>query len=63
LAGRFEYNEFCSVVKLAAMTNMQNSVIYSQLPALAPLQLWKPCGPKVLQLFAIAALNRGTIGY
>jgi hypothetical protein len=35
LGGRFEYIGFCSVVKLAVLPNLQNSVVYPQLPALA----------------------------
>jgi hypothetical protein len=38
LAGRFEYIEFCSVVKLPVLTNMQKTVVYPQLPALGSLQ-------------------------
>jgi hypothetical protein len=35
LGGRFKYIGFCSVVKLALIPNVQKSVVYPQLPALA----------------------------
>jgi hypothetical protein len=55
LAGRVEYIGFCSVVKLAAITNTQKSVVYRQLPALALFSFEDTAVLKGLLLFAIAS--------